>query len=493
LSGAQAALPPHFAESREALSLTHLQFLGALLATSPLILHLTAVQNDRNSHERTLTMSEIKLNLIDTQTILHGKIHGSVADAVVAALSAEPETIAELEAALERYIKPVDKVSPFALFHAHSTIDERPWDAGITVVDLAARIVASESTYSQPAPQGQVYYHDGVSATDIPVLYRVRDDWLFLDSIEQYECLREQRWRERVATPPLDARAVLYGQPLLEFIARECLAPTCKSAFEPPDESGADEEVFPDAIAREISDLHARWLMTPRDDLRGQSPRDVLLAEQDFIEFDLHTRSLQWSLLREGPPCLATDSFAYRFAGFGTHEWVIYYDLVRHLIWRALQEEMESDIGIARLDTIKTAWLEAPQPEYGGRIPALLIENERKRLPIAMLGRDMVIDDDCPTCQMMGAETGLGLEVGFWHLDGCNMDQDFVFSNFRTREEWEADRQEWEAFDEKFNREWEERQQRLARGEPVEPLFDSVELEELSGELLDSETPESAS
>jgi len=169
-------------------------------------------------------MSEIKLNLIDTQNILHGTIHGSVADAVVAALSAEPETIAELQAALERYIKPIDKASPFALFHADSRIDERPWDAGIVVVDLAARIVASESTYSQPAPQGQVDYHNGVSATDIPVLYRLRDDWLFLDSIRQYECLREQRCRERAATSPLDVRAVLYGRPLLEFIVRECLA-----------------------------------------------------------------------------------------------------------------------------------------------------------------------------------------------------------------------------------------------------------------------------
>ena len=76
-----------------------------------------------------------------------------------------------------------------------------------------------------------------------------------------------------------------------------------------------------------------------------------------------------------------------------------------------------------------------------------------------MLGRDMVIDEDCPVCQMMGAETGLGLEVGFWHLDGCNMDDDFAFSSFHTLEQWEADRREWEAFNEKFNREWEARQQ----------------------------------
>src|SRR4029079_18230896 len=86
------------------------------------------------------------------------------------------------------------------------------------------------------------------------------------------------------------------------------------------------------ALEMAITTIHARWLLTPRDDLRGQAPRDVLLARQEFIDFDLDTRSRQWSLQNEGPPCLAGDSFAYRFAGFGTHEWVLYYDLVRHLL-----------------------------------------------------------------------------------------------------------------------------------------------------------------
>lgn len=472
-------------------------------------------------------MSEIKLNLTDAQHIIHGAIHGSIADRAVAALSAEPETIAELEAALARYIKPVTTIGPFASFHETAEIDEQPWDAGIVIIDLAARIVASESTYSQPGPQGQVSYHDGVSATDITVLYRIPDDWLFLNSIAEYEGLRDQRLQERLATPPLDARAILYGRALLEFISRECMALTYSSARGPELQSGlpdgaslfgchtrldddtaetsvatstsptssmtraeslvatgvsqahADEaseyDAIQEAIAGELSALHARWLMTPRDDLRGQSPRGVLFARQDFIDHELHTRELQWSLQSEGPPCLATDSFAYRFAGFGTHEWVVYYDLVRYLLWCAATlrrfsdgdlpaqlKAVELEAMTTRLEELKTEWLEQPQPDYDDRIPALIIENERRRLPIAMLGRDMVIDEDCPVCQMMGAETGLGLEVGFWHLDGCNMDDDFVFSSFRTLEEWEADRRQWEEFNEKFNRKWQEREQNLS-------------------------------
>lgn len=469
-------------------------------------------------------MSETKLNLTDLQHTISGTIHASVADRCIAALSAEPESIAELEAALARYDKPSGDFTPFGWFRKGGEIDKEPWGAGIVIIDLAARIIAFESTYSRPGPQGEVNYHDGVCATDISIPYRLPDDWLFLDSIDQYEPLRDQRRLERISTPPLEARSVLFGRPMLEFIVREswslnyqthpsneCAAsgdvesapgahaaepalagtaeaqtsicssaPTSVGVGETLQSANPDED---DTLRQQISLLHARWLMTPRDDLRGQSPRDVLLARQDFIDYDLHTRSLQWSMQGEGPPCLATDSCAYRFAGFGTHEWVIYYDLVRRLLWSAPHKERgrisEAETGsdqpdleaeIAQLEKLKTEWLEHPQEDYDRRIPALLIENERIRLPIAMRVHDMVIDDDCPVCQMMANDAELGMDVGFWHLDGAHMDDDFAFSELRTRAEWEARRREWEEFTEKFNREWEERQQleRLTNSEPFE-------------------------
>ncbi len=454
-------------------------------------------------------MSEVKLNLIDAQHTLHGEIHGSVADSAVAALSAEPETIAELEAALARYIKPDAASSPFAWFRTDTEIDDRPWDAGIVVIDLAARIVAVESTYSRPRRTGRVDYHDGVSATDISLHYRVPDDWVFLDSIEEFEGLRAKRLQRRQAEPPLDARAILYGRPLLEFIVREVaqtsvcvdgvaqtsvcvdgVAQTSVCVDNPVSDSGQSDS----PLNRLVAQIHIRWLMTPRDDLRGQSPRKVILQKQDFIDYDLDTRALQWSLQGEAPPCLATDSFAYRFAGFGTHERVIYYDLVRLLLWKAVEHVRRTSVGrhpdainewefaeardqniagqpsdklqfvaqaeIARLEEIKSDWLENPQAEYDNRTPAILIQSERQRLPITISGRELIIDEDCPICQMMAAESELGLEVAFWHLDGSHMDDDFAFSHFRTREEWEADRRRWEAFSKKFNREWEERHSR---------------------------------
>ncbi len=269
-------------------------------------------------------MSEVKLNLIDAQSILTGTIHGSVADSCMAALSAEPETIAELESALGRYIRPHAGESHFPCFRSGSEIDSEPWDAGLVIIDLAARIVAAESSYSQPVYEGEVRYHDGTKSTDVPVLFRIPSDWLFVDSVEAYRWACDRRRQQRAENLTFDARAVLYGLPLIEFIANSHALLRSQGAvldsilrseisdpeivFDEPAETSCltnDDDQAQHALAQAITNLHETWLMTPREDLRGRSPRDVLLEKQDFIDFDLHTRCLQWTVQGEGPPCLS--------------------------------------------------------------------------------------------------------------------------------------------------------------------------------------------
>ena len=93
-----------------------------------------------------------------------------------------------------------------------------------------------------------------------------------------------------------------------------------------------------------------------------------------------------------------------------------------------------------------------------------------------MRPHDMIIDDDCPMCQMFGDETSpLGMGVGFWHLDGSHMDDDFAFSSFKTRQEWEVENRRREEFDREFDRRMEGTcKERIARGETLErdPFFD---------------------
>ena len=426
-------------------------------------------------------MSCIRLNLTDHDRTISGDVHGSIGDAIIAALSAEPETIHELELALARFIKPTGGSS--SLSWLRSGEDFEPYDAGIVIVDLTARVAAIDSTYSAPPqpvaaargdgfaeelnseswrafandnyepdsydlkvpesyldqnrpPTYQISYHDGEERTDLQLPYRLPDDWLFVGSVPEYEGIRRKRRAERAATVSFDGRAVLFGRQLSEFVAREMLAAPNLEA----------EELF--------TDIHARWLVNPRADLKGASPREVLLAKTELVDFDLHSRSLQWSFTNECPAPLLVNSHAFRFAGFGTHEIVLYYDLIRVLLSeccervRAMKQISLPD-EIERLEIIKAAWLEMPGDYSSGKAPALIIEYERKRIPLALSGKEAMVDEECPVCQAMAEDEG----PYFCHLDSSNMDEQFEFSFFKTREEWEASRLREEA----FHREWNER------------------------------------
>ncbi|HKO44866.1 MAG TPA: hypothetical protein VJU84_16425 [Pyrinomonadaceae bacterium] len=447
-------------------------------------------------------MSEIKLNLVDVHTILAGTIHGSVGDACIAALTAEPETIAELEAALARYIKPSEHSSRFASFRTQSEIDARPHDAGLMVIDLAARVVAVESTYSNPGPEGEVHYHNGKHATDIPIRYLLDSEWLFVHSVESYRWSAQRRRAARLARTQIDYRAVLYGRPMLQFIV-DFQNGLAKKGFTLPPTNRESAE----AVADEIVKAHAAWLTTTRTDLGGRAPREVMLEKRRLIEFDLDSRGWQWSMQGEGPPCLPVDSHAYRYGGFGTHEWVVYYDLVRHLFCVAtlgdtafgadsrtgsdsdLVSTLASDTcdsphssstgsdsdrirtptsrgsdrvpsfandqcAPASLDVLQrfaSTWLDTPQPNYDNRTPAIIIDNERRRLPITMTPEQLMIDEDCECCQMLARDAANG-EPTFWHLDGCNMEEEFAFSWCLTIQEWEAEQRRHEELGLEFAR-----------------------------------------
>lgn len=378
-------------------------------------------------------MSCVRLNVIDKNRIISGEIHGATGDSLVAALTAEPETIDELALALERFIKPRGEASPFAWFRQHENFEI--YDAGILVIDLAARVIAVESTYSSPSRKGTVAYHDGAAQTDIPLRYELSNDWNFVYSVPEYKGISKRRREERSALPPLDAREVLYGK-IAEFVAAECLAAR-----------GSDnEELF--------ADIHAKWLMTARADLRGKTPREILFEKRDFIEADLHSRELQWSFTGECPPPLPFTSNAYRFAGVGVNEWVIYYDLIRHLLdecWERVETESEITITeeAARLSHLKDNWLATPSGDFFGKSPLEVIERERRRLPAAVSGKEAMVDDDCSVCQMMAEDDS----PMFWHLDGYNMDNRFEFSSHHTLAEYEAEQAEWEASSQKWKQE----------------------------------------
>ncbi len=91
-----------------------------------------------------------------------------------------------------------------------------------------------------------------------------------------------------------------------------------------------------------MTEIQDWWLLTPREDLRGKTPRDVLLAKRRFVDGDVQDQGETWSLLGRCPPGLPTRSHAYRYGGFGTHEIILYHELVAVLL-----REIERRVGAA--------------------------------------------------------------------------------------------------------------------------------------------------
>ncbi|HVA45308.1 MAG TPA: hypothetical protein VNH11_02885 [Pirellulales bacterium] len=422
-------------------------------------------------------MSEVRLVVRDASRDISGNCHGSLADRVVAALSAEPETIEELDRAIERFHFRDDDKSFLAWFS--SGIRDEPYDAGLVVIDLAARLLAYESTYSSFGHDGSVAYHDGKCATQLDVCYHLPDDWVILHDVSSWQIRADELRQRRLAQPPLDARAILYGRPLLEFIATACFETFGRSPRSDDRQTAIVETKGKESLEFDADDpdryghsdydrvreIHERWLTTPRDDLRGETPRDRLFANRDFLTSDLQDRENQWSFQGRCPPPLDRESHAYRFAGIGIHEWVHYYYLLRRLIW-SCHDQVREQAGksanwhlfspgdfltseVPRLAAARDGWLDSPDHDLSGRTPRQVNDNERRRVPEAVSGHDAMVDDDCPLCDMMADLPG----PMFWHLDGCNMDEGFAFSYLRTREEWETEQREWEELDRRLDEE----------------------------------------
>ncbi|RPI87374.1 MAG: hypothetical protein EHM42_05240, partial [Planctomycetaceae bacterium] len=264
-------------------------------------------------------MSEVCLVVREAQCDWSGFVHGSWADRAVAALSADPETLEELEAAFARYVKPCGVRRPLA--NLSPGLRDEPHDAGLVVIDLAARLVVIDSHYSSPGPVGWVEYHNGQWCTEVKLQYHLAEDWHFVTDGANWRSLAQQRRRERAQRPMRDVRAVLYGRPLLEFIASETLAAFHRrdeiaaavqvrwehdarrriaeetaTTLEPVDsvpltleeitpQTWPGQERYASLYYETLRQIHVAWMLTPRDDLGGVCPREAALAGRDHIEW----------------------------------------------------------------------------------------------------------------------------------------------------------------------------------------------------------------
>ena len=352
---------------------------------------------------------------------------------VLAALSAEPETFDEIADAVRRYLpdhrllEQSQQISELKLAES----GDCPW----CLVDLASRTVLGGGGLELPDSLG-AYEADENDETDgfTLVWLDTPPDWEFQQATENWQQVIAERLKAAHGRSHLDARAVFFGQDLLDHLATGVLATITEYREAAGKERG-----------QMTNKIHASWLMSPRDDLSGRTPRQVLLADVDRITRDLEHRAHQWSMQGFAPAALSRDSLAFQFGGFGITEVVLYYDLVRSLLdeaWRRADVESGSTKGalIQQLAEYRDQWLVTRYEAGGGsETPGELIESERRRMPVTSDGSHL--DCDCPICQV---EVTGGFGPMFMWFDGhhLELEDEFAFSLIESYDEWKLDHAE---------------------------------------------------
>jgi hypothetical protein len=366
-------------------------------------------------------MDRILVNLRDEMRTAHLSVEAEDWQLILAALAADPETIEELEQALMRFREP-----DYAAHVWGRSVELQPgmsWDGpdSKVLLDLAARYIAVDEQLSCPERFDRVTITARGDEIDrrINVDYELSREWEIADSLNGWQERTQQRREERSYRLPEDYRAVLYGE-VVAFLLRNL-----------------DEGNWGDR--ERIARIHEMWLMTPRDDLGGRTPRELILWDLERIDRDLESRSRQWTRMGRCPAGVSKSSAAYRHGAWGRHEAIVYYDMIRAVLDRIVDDRSRG-IDVRAPEQVRVylelglRWMAQPQEEFGGRTPLEIVELERQRLPVAAGEQESCIDPDCPLCRMM-ADQATG--PAFWFLDGAHMDSDFAFSFCRTRSEWQ--------------------------------------------------------
>lgn len=268
--------------------------------------------------------------------------------------------------------------------------------------------------------------------------------------------------RQSPVRKPIVNRDVLYGDPFLTAIATMILKIVQRDGWLLSENGNEEYDRHSSTIA-----VHRDWLMTPREDLGGRMPRELLhgaIKWSEKVTWGQHLR------LGDGEPMIAVpkDWDGFATAPMGIQELCIYFDLCREVIragwfWCECEEGTlaihENDSALSRLidflRDVKENWLNSPFE--GGSSPNLIIECDRQRVPrgagvsIEGIGQvpteEHIPDCDCPICEMM-ADGMFG--VGFIGIDGhhLELDNEFAFSIHETREAWEEQQLGYSEFDE---------------------------------------------
>lgn len=399
----------------------------------------------------------------ESVSIMQG-LDSDTAITLIALLSEDPGDWTEAKSVWPRYRTPA--VPEF--------VDSLPihpvsFQEGLHEVEIARSWIAIDFVHKRVLTGGQfmTIERDNVFAMHVdesgdhhcPLSIHLPPWWELLSGVstEMISQERHQPW-----TKPNVDRTILFGDPLLDYIATNILHIVQSEHW--LQKSANDQPKHRYLITVQV---HRDWLMSPREDLDGRMPRQLLHGAKGWID------KLKWGQRRrfeEGEPLVAMpdDWSDYQTAPMGTEEISLYFDLCRELIQAGWfwctnnQQSVDSDKAAGKhselvtfLKAVRDNWLESSFE--GGNAPSFIIECERRRVPRGIgvpiegidgvAAEEHIIDCDCPICEMM-ADGAFG--VTFAGIDGYHLelDEEFAFSLYETREEWEEHLNEFASFSE---------------------------------------------
>ena len=374
--------------------------------------------------------------------IFQADVDGWDAMTFIACLSSDPRTFDELVRSWDRY-----RDEPLTKLPWRENREE-PKGTLWTVADLVCQRVISGG--GSAIPSDGRYREDDDESQASPIYIHHRPNWMQLE---------DSSWEDAFAplpvpSEPLDVRGILFGRPLAETLSATAIQsmqrdvlPSVRLTWEEL-RDGLRENQRPSEAQKSTANqwhqmsvqVHKDFLLTPRDDLEGQTPRSLLYSDWEWVEREVNDRRDQW--VREGsqPRGLDHDTFAYRFGPIGICEVVMHFGLCRAVIDQAwdqltLHPRIEKDELTNRLADYADRWLNTNSESDDPIPPAKIIETERRLIPLISKGP---LHPDCPICQAE-ADGVFGSGPTFIMYDGhsLELDDESAFS-LDSVEEWQA-------------------------------------------------------
>ncbi len=394
---------------------------------------------------------------------------------------------------------------PLEIAKREETIDALRESVGWVVLDLTQKKIVTCKTFHEITRDACFAMHINENGKQQdPLSVHLAPWWELHEQVDLDIVDVVDQVRQSPINVPVVDRNVLFGKPLIEDIASRVLAiADSEEGQQAFGLANSDVDSNRDPFYQLTIEVHRQWLMTPRADLDGMYPRQMLHGGRDWLEKLVAGQRMRFE--RGGGSLVAspTDVVGYLNGPIGREEMAMYFDLCRELIsaawfWCKNQADLNletksetpqpvknqasdltrSDLA-AFLTDVKTQWW--ADPFEGGSPPKFIIECSRRRVPrgagveiVGMSERQSeqhIIDCDCPICNM-SADGMFGPSFAFIDGHRLELDDEFAFSMHEKREDWKAQQEEFAQLSARWDREDRERSETADRQDSDE--FESV-------------------